>query len=168
MPRLTEDQWATVRAEYEAGSANQSTLSKRHGVSRTAIQKRIEAEGWIQDLEPAIRRKVAEKVAGVAAKVAARNPEKTEQAIDEEAERRANVERRHRDEMGVVRERLQAALTAARAATNADERRAAFDIFKQAKISAETLTLVHADERKTWKLDNPLAPGANIESEVEW
>src|SRR5260363_339076 len=35
--------WESIRAEYEAG-CNQSECSRRHGVSRTAIQKRIEKE----------------------------------------------------------------------------------------------------------------------------
>ena len=38
--------WESIRAEYEVG-ASQSDLSKRYGVSRTAIQKRIRAEGWV-------------------------------------------------------------------------------------------------------------------------
>src|SRR5260363_418861 len=47
--------WESIRAEYEAG-CNQSECSRRHGVSRTAIQKRIEKEGWTQDVEPLLYR----------------------------------------------------------------------------------------------------------------
>ena len=72
--------WEQIRAEYETG-ATQSELSRAHGVSRAAIQKHIEAEGWTQDVEPAIQRKVAEKVAGV---VAGCNPKKKAEALDAE------------------------------------------------------------------------------------
>lgn len=167
MPRLTADQWSTVRAEYEAG-ASQAALADRHGVSRKAIQKRIEAEDWIQDIEPAIRRKVAEKVAGVASKVAARDPVKTAAAIDAEAERRAEVERRHRTEAGVIRERLQAAMMAAREEPTPDTLRRAIGLARLAKLAAETLAITHALERKAWKLDAGVQPGANIEIEVTW
>ena len=47
--------WESIRAEYEVG-ASQSDLSKRYGVSRTAIQKRIRAEGWVQDISGTVNR----------------------------------------------------------------------------------------------------------------
>lgn len=167
MPRLSAEQWATVRAEYEAG-ASQASLAERHHVSRKAIQKRIEAEDWTQDLEPAIRRKVAEKVAGVAAKVAGGDPVKTAAAIDAEAERRAEVERRHRAEPGVIRERLQAAIAEARGATSADQLRRAIALARLAKLAAETLAITHSIERKAWKLEAPPAGGEVMEIEVSW
>lgn len=166
--RLSADQWLQVRAEYESGSATQAALAARWKVSRKAIQKHIESEDWIQDIEPAIRRKVAEKVAGVASKVAARDPAKTAAAIDAEAERRAEVERRHRAEAGVIRERLQAAIAEARGATSADQLRRALTLSRLAKLTAETLAIAHQIERKAWKLDAGLTPGVELEIEVTW
>lgn len=133
--------WEKIRAEYEAG-ATQSELSRRHGVSRTAIQKHIESEGWTQDAEPAIQRKVSEKVAGL---VAGCNPIKKAEAIDAEAERRAAVVIGHRQEW----EDLQGLQRDARGN---------FDKAKLFKINAEATALKQAGERKAWGLDPKESP----------
>lgn len=142
-----EIDWETIRAEYEAGS-NQSELSRRHGVSRTAIQKRIDKEGWSQDVEPVIQRKVAEKVAGV---VAGCNPQKKAEAIDAEASRRADVVQRHRDEWEEHKRLVDTAI-----GTND------FEAAKLAKITAETLKIRQEAERKAWAIDAQVAPVTNI------
>ena len=130
--------WEAIRAEYEVG-ATQSALARDHGISRTAIQKRIKAEGWTQDVEPAVQRKVAEKVAGV---VAGCTPKKKAEAIDAEAARRADVIQRHRDEWeehkGIV-DKAVGALD--------------FESAKLAKITAETLKIRQEAERKAWNID---------------
>ena len=77
--------WESIRAEYEVG-ASQSDLSKRYGVSRTAIQKRIRAEGWVQDISGTVNRMAEAKVAGV---VAGYNPQKKAEALDRAAEAKA-------------------------------------------------------------------------------
>ncbi|CCD28679.1 conserved hypothetical protein [Candidatus Glomeribacter gigasporarum BEG34] len=130
--------WESIRAEYEAG-CNQSECSRRHGVSRTAIQKRIEKEGWTQDVEPLLYRKVAEKVAGV---VAGCTPQKKAEALDAEAGCRAQVVNRHRDEWDAHKQHVERALT------DAD-----FDAAKLAKITAETLKIRQEAERRAWGLD---------------
>ena len=86
--------WETIRAEYEAG-ASQSDLSRRHGLSRTAIQKRIRAEGWMQDVSGTINRLAEAKVAGV---VAGCNPQKKAEALDRAADAKAAVMLRHKEE----------------------------------------------------------------------
>ena len=130
--------WETIRAEYETG-ATQSDLSRRHGVSRTAIQKHIEAEGWTQDIEPALQRKVAEKVAGV---VAGCNPKKKAEALDAEASRKADVVQRHRDEWEEHKQIVDKAVWARD-----------FETAKLAKITAETLKIRQEAERKAWNID---------------
>lgn len=130
--------WEAIRAEYETG-ATQSELSRRHGVSRTAIQKHIEAEGWTQDVEPALQRKVAEKVAGV---VAGCNPQKKAEALDAEASRRADVVQRHRDEWEEHKQIVDKAVGARD-----------FEAAKLAKITAETLKIRQEAERKAWSID---------------
>lgn len=151
--------WETIRAEYEAG-ATQSDLSRRHGVSRTAIQKHIEAEGWTQDVEPALQRKVAEKVAGV---VAGCNPKKKAEAIDAEASRRADVVQRHRDEWEEHKQIVDKAVGARD-----------FEAAKLAKITAETLKIRQEAERKAWSIDavqqsvttinvNQMGPSASVD-----
>jgi hypothetical protein len=84
--RPTAD-WEMVRAEYEAGAGFRA-LAGKHGISHTGIRKRAIKEGWSQDLEPVIQRKVSERVSGV---VSTGNPEKRAEAITAEAERRAAI-----------------------------------------------------------------------------
>jgi uncharacterized coiled-coil DUF342 family protein len=139
--------WEAIRADYEAG-ATQSELSRKHGVSRKAIQKHIEAEGWSQDLEPTIQRKVAEKVAGV---VAGCDPKKKAEAIDAEASRRADVVQRHRDEWEEHKNLVDKAIGTKD-----------FDTAKLAKITAETLKIRQEAERKAWAIDAQAAPVTNI------
>lgn len=131
--------WEAIRAEYEAG-ATQSELARKHGVSRKAIQNHIEAGGWSQDIEPALNRKVAEKVAGV---VAGSDPKKKAEALDAAAQRRADVEIRHQTEWEEHKQLVDTAIG------NGD-----FDAAKLAKITAETLKIRQEGERKAWRLDS--------------
>lgn len=138
MPRLSADQWAAIRAEREAG-ASFPELAEKYGVSHQAIQKRAKAEGWGDgtDVADTIRRKVAEKVAGV---VAACKHKKKAEAIDAAAERGAEVVRRHQAEWEDHRARF--------GSVPAD-----FEDGKLAKISAEMLRIRHEGERRAWGLD---------------
>lgn len=139
--------WETVRAEYEAG-ASQSDLSRRHGVSRKAIQNHIDADGWTQDIEPAIQRKVAEKVAGV---VAGCDPKKKAIALDAEASRRADVVARHRDEWDEHKHLVDTAIGTKD-----------FEAAKLAKITSETLKIRQEAERKAWSIDVQTPAVTNI------
>lgn len=152
MGRLTTDQWQTVRAKYEAG-ATLSAVARDAGVSHTAVMKRAKAEGWTQNAEAAIQQKVAAKVSGL---VATRNPEKLAAAIDAEAERRAAVIKRHREEVNLGRERLYAGIRAAKDAKEKNDKDNAFADLKAAKISLEAMTLLHQLEAKAWGIA-PLA-----------
>lgn len=137
MPRLTQDQWETIRAEREAG-ASFPELAAKYGVSHQAIQKRAKAEGWGdgRGVGEIIRRKVAEKVAGVAA----HNPKKRAEAIDAAAERGASIVRRHQADWDEHRARF--------GSVPAD-----FEDGKLAKISAEMLRIRQEGERRAWGLD---------------
>jgi len=127
--------WETVRAEYEAG-ASQGELSRRHGVSRTAIQKHIRAEGWMQDISGAIDRLTEAKVAGV---VAGSNPKKKAEALNRAADARAAVVLRHKEEWDRHQTIMDEALSLGD-----------FDRAKLAKITAETLKIRQEGERKAW------------------
>lgn len=158
MPRLTADQWESVRAEREAG-ASFPELAAKYGVSHQAIQKRAKAENWGDgsDVGESIRRKVAEKVAGV---VASCSPQKKAAAIDAEAERAVEVLRRHREETNAVRERLYAGLKAHKAAEAKADKQLAFEDLKAAKIASETIINIHKAERVAWGLDERQAAAA--------
>lgn len=139
--------WDQVRAEYETG-ATQSDLARRHGVSRKAIQKHIEAESWTQDVEDDLRKKVAEKVAGL---VAGCDPKKKAEALDAEASRRADVIQRHRDEWEEHKGLVDSAIGAQD-----------FNAAKLAKITAETLKIRQEAERKAWNIDAAQPQVTNI------
>ncbi len=126
MPRLTADQWETVRAEREAG-ASFPELAARWGVSHQAIQKRAKAEGWGdgRDVGEIVRRKAAS----------------------------AEVIRRHQEETNAVRERLYAGLKAHKAALTKEDKVLAFEDLKAAKIASETIINIHRAERQAWGLD---------------
>lgn len=149
MAKLTKDQWESIRAERETVGTSFPDLAARYGVTHQAIQRRSKAEGWSdgKDVNPAIARKVAEKIAGV---VAGDNPQKKAEAIDAEAERRAQVRLRHRKECEQVAALRQEAITERK--NNVKE---AFEKAKLAKILSESLSIQHACECKAWNLDVP-------------
>ena len=151
MPRLTQDQWETIRAERESGSSF-PVLAAKHGISHQAIQKRAKKEGWSDgaDVEGAIHRRATEKVAGI---VANANPQKRAEAIDAEAERVAEVQRRHREEPNSIRERLYAGLKAHRAAETKESKQLAFEDLKAAKIASECMSNIHKMERVAYGLE---------------
>jgi len=155
MPRLTASQWAAARADYEIG-ASLNAVAERHHVSRAAVQKKAKAEGWTQDVEPLIRQKVAEKVAGI---VAGGDPEKKAAAIDAEAMRRAAVVERHKQEWDDHLRIINDAIA-----------RNDFETAKLAKITSETIRIRQDGERKAWGLDAtevPFDPRKLSDSELE-
>lgn len=145
MPRLSQSDWASIRAEYEAGASMRS-LAEKYGVSDVAVKKKKDKEGWIQDLEAVIQRKVSEKVSGL---VSAQTIQKREEAVDAEAEKRAEVVKRHRAEWIQVAKLRQEAGEVRMADPANAERRA-----KLAKLFAEVTALQQAGERKAWGLDS--------------
>ena len=133
--------WATIRAEFEAG-ATRRQLVEKYGCSPTALAKRELAEGWKQDLEAAIQKRTVEKVAKLEGTA---DPKKRAAAVDDEAQRRADVVSRHRTEWDVHAGLLDEVF----------ERRD-FNLAKLVKITAETLKIRQEGERKAWNLDNPV------------
>ena len=145
--------WETIRAEYEAG-ASQSTLSKKYGVSRTAIQKRISSEGWVQDISQTVNRLTEAKVAGV---VAGCNPKKKAEALNAAAEQKAAVINRHREEWT----RHQAIIDEAIASND-------FERAKLAKITAETLKIRQEGERKAWGIQDKTETEVSGGLTIQW
>lgn len=127
--------WEAIRAEYEAG-ASQSDLARRYGVSRKAVQNRIKAEGWMQDVSQTIDRLTEAKVAGI---VAGCDPQKKAEALNRAADAKADVIRRHKTEWDRHKIIMDEALA------NED-----FNAAKLAKITAETLKIRQDGERRAW------------------
>ncbi len=159
MPRLTRDQWETIRAEREAG-ASISELAAKYGVDKAAISRRAKAEDWSDgtDVAEVIRRKVNEKVNGISTGV---DPKKRAEAISAAAERGAEVVRRHQEETNAARDRLYSGLKAHKAAVTKEDKALAFEDLKAAKIAAEALAIIQRLERINWGLEE-----ANAKPEI--
>ena len=145
--------WETIRAEYEVG-ASMGELSRLHGVSKAAISKRARSEGWMQDLSGAVNRLTAAKVNGIIDTV---NPVKKAAALDRAAEQKAAVIRRHKEEWDRHKAIMDEALA------NGD-----FNAAKLAKITAETINIRQAGERKAWGIvETDVRPQAAQKSEQD-
>lgn len=145
--------WETIRAEYEAG-ASQADLSRRHGVSRKAIQKHITAEGWTQDVSGTIDRMAEAKAAGI---VAGCDPKKKAEAFARASDAKAAVMVRHKQEW----ERHQTLIDEALAEGD-------FDKAKLAKITAETLKIRQEGERKAWGIQDKAGTEVSGGLEIRW
>jgi hypothetical protein len=97
--------WQAIEREYRAGQLSDREISRQHGVSHTAIQKRAKAEGWVKDLAEAVRQTAAAKL--VASEVASGNPR---EAVETAAARVVEVVRSHRKDLLTAREEASALL----------------------------------------------------------
>lgn len=108
----------------------------------------------MQDVTASINRLAEAKVAGV---VAGCNPQKKAEAIDRAAEQKAAVIRRHKEEWDRHKAIMDAALA------DGD-----FDRAKLAKITAETINIRQAGERKAWGIvESDVRPAAAQKSEQD-
>lgn len=153
--------WERVQAEYTVGGLGNSVrqIAERHGISHTAIQKRIAKENWASpgDFDEQIRKKVATKVAGV---VATGNPLKVAECIEVEADRRAAVVRQHQAEWEEIEQLRREALETRHARFLEDGAldestgtAAAFERAKLLKIMTEATATKQAGQRKAFSLD---------------
>ena len=144
--------WAKIRAEWEAG-ATYAELSRKKGYPTVAaIRKRCIQGEWTQDLEARIQAKVSAKVSGA---VSARTSKEIEKAVDNEAEKRAAVEKRHREEPGLVRGILYKGIGEQKKATTRAEKALALEDIKAAKMASDVLKNLHEIERKAFRLEEP-------------
>jgi hypothetical protein len=78
MARRSAKEWNTIRRLYETGGMSIRALAAKVGTSHTAINKRADAEGWVNPRSPAT----------VPAALAFATTEEVEQAVDQRARRR--------------------------------------------------------------------------------
>lgn len=93
--KLSERQWAELRLAYESGTRTQRALAREFGIAHTTLQTRIKAEDWYRDPTKEVEVATVANLAGIPV---TGSEEDRKAAIEVEAERRANVLRRHRDE----------------------------------------------------------------------
>jgi hypothetical protein len=155
---ILPEEWKKIRAVWEADAAMTfATLSKRLGGQPTgqAIGQRAKRETWtrVDTKSPEIQKKIAERADQKSAR-APQPPQAQDTSVPAlpgeplplskhaAIEQRAAVLDRHRRELNLPRQRIYAALN-----------ESDFNKAKLAKISAETLSIVQASERKAWGLD---------------
>lgn len=162
MPRLTSDQWAAVRLEWEGEpTATFLGLAAKHGLQASSISRRSAAEGWskrgvIGDINEAAQRKADARVdAEGNAKQTQRQSTAGDLATRTESEDvRAAVLERLRREWAELEQFRRAALALMKAAHEGGAE------WKEAKLAADTalanmraLEVKQAGERKAWGLD---------------
>jgi hypothetical protein len=162
MPRLTADQWAAIRIEWEGEpSATFLGLAEKHGVAVSSISRTAARHGWskrgvIGDINEAAQRKAD---ARVDADGNAKQPQRQSTAGDlatrtESEDVRAAVLERLRREWAELEAFRKAALVVMKAAHEGTGE------WKNAKLAADTalanmraLEVKQAGERKAWGLD---------------
>lgn len=144
--------WVNIRAKYEAGASSRS-LAVKYKISHTAINKHVRSEGWIQDVSKSLQQKTDAKVAGV---VSGGNSKKVAEALDLEAQKRADIITGHRKEWEIVSGLRGLALQYAK-----DDAPQSFDRMKLAKITSEVTAIKQIGERKAWGIVD-VSSGTNI------
>ena len=146
--------WVKIRAIWEAeAQPSFKALEEQFGVSRQTISKHCKEEGWTRfnpnesGVQKAIRERADEKnaenpVEALVLEDPAPAGQTSPLAKSAAIEARAAVIDRHRREINLPRNRLYQAL-----------QENSFDKMKQAKITAETIAIIQATERKAWGLD---------------
>jgi hypothetical protein len=140
MPALTKEEWQHVRARYEAGIAT-NQLHNEHGVSRQAIEQRAKRESWHRDARGEVQTLTLAKVAGLAS-LQGSKPISRQDAIEMEAERRAQKITAHREEWDELEPLRRAAI---------EERD--LDLANTAYVAIRSLAIKQQQERKAWGID---------------
>jgi len=171
MKRLTGEQWQEIRERREAGESFGS-LSAAFDIDRTVIFRRAKKEGWGdgKDIEAAIHRAYDEKANGV---VVGLTPEKRAALIDAEAERRAEIERRHRAEWEQLEPYRLAAVQRMQSAHELGEDPSAKPAWVTAKIASEVaknhigaLAAKQDAERKAHRLNDQEPVQAGVANQI--
>jgi hypothetical protein len=174
MRRLTADEWAEIRSRREAGESF-GNLAKAFDISKAAITKKSRVEKWLtgQDIEEAVRRRVSEKVAGASNLVTAGNFRQVAEIIDAEAERRVEIELRHRQEWEQLEPFRKASMAKMKDAHDAGTTPAAKHQWLVAKVASEVaknhilgLAAKQDAERRAYRLNDPTTVSATAATQI--
>lgn len=144
MPRLTKDQWADARVQWEADpTLTFVDLGKALGVSEAAIRQRAKSEGWMK----------TGSLRGIVERAQIKADAKLRPNFDGEAQK-AGARERAEDIRADVIERHRADWAEHRTHFKTSDIAADFDTGKSAKISAEMLKIRQAGERAAYGLDD--------------
>lgn len=162
MPRLTADQWAAIRLEWEGEPrATFSGLAKKFGVDKASISRQATRDGWVKRGQLAGINESAQRKADLLTDSAGNATQRKRNAGDlatrcESEDLRAEVTARHR------REWAELELYRRQALKTMDEAKAAGDRegWSIAKLAADTakahlqsLQIKQDGERKAWGMD---------------
>ncbi len=140
--RYTKELWALIQIDYEAG-LSQAELCRKYDMHKATISRRIKNHGWVQSHEPVIHAKADKILAGTVGLT----DDALDEALDKEAQRRANITAKHREQWIELTDMVKSVIG------NKQTDKATFEKMKTCKISSETITLIQAGERKAHKLD---------------
>lgn len=164
MPRLTTDQWAAIRLEWEGEpSATFLGLSKRYGLNVSSVSRKAEVEKWVKRGQLASINESAQRKADLLtdAQGNARQTQSEGKAVElasrtESEDLRAAVNARHRIEWAELEGFRKSALKAMKDAHEAGDREG----WQIAKLAADTakanlsaLEVKQNGERRAWGLD---------------
>ncbi len=162
MPRLTTDQWAAIRIEWEGEPlATFTGLGEKFGVDKANISRRSAREAWTKRGQLASINESAQRKADLLTDAQGHATQRNSNAGDlatrsESEDLRAAVTARHRTEWGDLEEFRQHALTAMQDAHAAGDR----ETWYIAKMAADTakanlsaLEIKQQGERRAWGLD---------------
>ena len=135
--------WPKIRALWEAGHSAYEIERMPKMPTRNPIYSRAAAEGWLRNTEAQVSEKVSEKVSGITDSTTIAEREKL---IDSEAEKRAAIEKRHRDEPNNVRALLYNKMKAMSTQTDPD--------VKEIKAVSDCMLAIQTMERKAHRLDS--------------
>lgn len=162
MPRLTADQWAAIRLEWEGEpTATYQALGQKHGVDKSEISRRARREGWsktgqIGSINENAQRR-ADRATDVDGNSTQRELNRGDLATRQESETvRAGVMVRHRSEWAELEAFRKTALKAMKDAHERGDR-PAWLIAKlaadTAKANLQALEIKQAGEARAWGLD---------------
>ncbi|MGB0935033.1 MAG: hypothetical protein ACPGXY_03100 [Alphaproteobacteria bacterium] len=146
--------WAAVRADYYS-NVSMAQLSRKYGIPISHIKNKKEADGWFVNPKAEVQAKARAKALGIDLKNA--DDDALLQAIEDESDAMARVERRHRTELDthakIVDPIYQFISEAGDAAEKVERMAMAEKPAKVGKTLAEIIRIRHAAERKAWNLD---------------
>lgn len=145
--------WETIRAEYEAGST-MGELSRKHGVDKAAISRKVKKEAWLADLSEVVNKRAEAKVNGLVNTV---DPKKKAEAVDRAADAKAAVILRHKTEWEQHQQLIRQAVESGD-----------FDAAKLAKITAETIKIRQEGERKAWGIQDKAETELTGNMAISW
>lgn len=166
MPRLTADQWAAIRIEWEGEpTATFSGLANKHGVEVSNVSRKCAKEGWtktgqLASINEAAQRK-ADSRCDSDGNANARQTQRPRNAADlatrdESIDLRAEVLERHRREWSELETFRKVALKAMKDAHDAGDKEG----WQIAKLAADTasaniraLEVKQQGERRAWGLE---------------